>query len=205
MTTRKGIETWTALALGGAALVMATFAACTPRAEAQRTGVGAMPAARIEAGPAVTRVAAPGPAFVANPDTASAPQPPVLATQEFTTDPDLRCDVLEVKRVSGGALLVKWRLSRPPAGGTVATSPAKPIYHNWGWEGVYFTDAAENKKYLGLRDSSGAWLAQGRDQSFGPGDRQVLWMKFPAPPESSTRITFVFPGFGPFEDLPVGR
>ena len=67
----------------------------------------------------------------------------------------------------------------------------------------YFTDATENKKYSGLRDSAGAWLAQGDSKFYAPGDQQAMWMKFPAPPETSTRVTFVFAGFPPFEDVPV--
>jgi hypothetical protein len=111
---------------------------------------------------------------------------------------------LEVRRVSGGALLLKWRLVRAAAaGGGLASNSGQAIYHNWNWSDVYFTDAAENKKYSGLKDTSGNWLAQGDAKNYKPGDQQAMWMKFPAPPETSTRVTFVFPGFAPFEDVPV--
>jgi hypothetical protein len=130
----------------------------------------------------------------------------VLASQEYNDNPDLRCDVLEVRRVSGGALLIRWRLSRPAAAATsglTAAPASKDIWHAYSWEHVYFSDPVEAKKYLGLRDSAGAWIGQGENKNYKPGERQVIWMKFPAPPETSKRISFVFPGFPPFEDLPV--
>jgi hypothetical protein len=34
----------------------------------------------------------------------------VLGSAQFGADPDLRCDLLEVKRVSGGALTIRWRV-----------------------------------------------------------------------------------------------
>lgn len=134
--------------------------------------------------------------------------PSVLATQEFNSDPNLRCDVVEVKRVSGGALLIKWRLANRAAeagGGGLAADPAKKIYHEFSWNAVYLTDAAENKKYLGLKDSAGSWIGQGDNKYYASGEQQTMWMKFPAPPPTSTKITFVFPGFPPFEDLPVSQ
>jgi hypothetical protein len=154
---------------------------------------------------------APAPASAARPAEAEAPaasassepmaSPPtgesVLATQDYNQDPNLKCDVLQAKRASGGALLIKWRLAhRGPQG-------SKPIYHSFSWSDVYFTDPGESKKYLGLKDSAGSWLGQGDNKTYTSGDQQVVWLKFPAPPAKSAKITFVFPGFPPFEDLPV--
>jgi hypothetical protein len=162
----------------------------------------AAPAAAPGAAPSV----APAPQPAAAPAAAPAATPAPLASQQFNQNPDLRCDLLEVRRVSGGALLVRWRLIRPAGaagGGLVAGEKPAPILHNWAWEGVYFTDPAENKKYGGLKDSGGQWISQGDGKVYAPGDQQGIWMKFPAPPPSSSKITFVFPGFPPFEDVPV--
>ena len=49
----------------------------------------------------------------------------VLASAEYSADPDLRCDLLEVKRVSGGALMVRWRIvnGSSAAGGGLTPPP----------------------------------------------------------------------------------
>jgi hypothetical protein len=172
--------------------------------------VAAPPPAGVVAPAPAPSAAAPAPA----PQLAAAPAPAQpaapaqngLSGQEYSQNPNLRCDVLEVRRVSGGALLIKWRLFRPAAaGGLIAQADDKKIFHNWGWANVYFTDPAENKKYSGLKDSAGEWIGQGIGRDYGAGDQQVVWMKFPAPPATSTKIAFVFPGFPPFDDLPIAQ
>lgn len=179
-----------------AAAIALTLVACFPGGDAQTAAP--LESQRASASGEVS----PGVA-VAAPSAQS-----TLASQEYNQDPDLRCDILEVKLLSGGAMLVKWRLRRPAPGtgsGLTAAPPAA-IHHTWSWDYVYVTDPAQNnKKYLGLKDSAGAWLAQGEAKYYAPGDRQVMWMKFPAPPETSSRIAFVFHGFPPFEDLIVSR
>jgi hypothetical protein len=159
-------------------------------------------AAAPVAAPAAASAATPAPPPPSAAAPAAAPAA-VLARQPFNTDPDLSCEILEVRRVSGGALLVRWRLIRPSATVGLAADAGASIYHTWSWSEVYFTDPAENKKYAGLKDSAGNWLGGGDSRHYKPGDQQAMWMKFPAPPESSTRITFVFQGFPPFEDVPV--
>jgi hypothetical protein len=42
--------------------------------------------------------------------SSSVAQSAVLARAEYLADSDPRCDLLEVKRVSGGALMVRWRI-----------------------------------------------------------------------------------------------
>jgi hypothetical protein len=176
-----------------------------------KTEPASQPPAPTRAAPAAAPAASPAPQQPQTPaaQAAAAPQaatPAPLASQQYSQNPDLRCDVLEVRRVSGGALLVRWRLIRAAAaagGGLVAGERPAGIYHNWSWDGVYFTDPAENKKYGGLKDSGGQWISQGEAKAYAPGDQQGIWMKFPAPPPSSNKITFVFPGFPPFEDLLV--
>lgn len=165
------------------------------------------------------KAAAPAPAPVAAAPvpvaTAPAPQPaapaapapapvPVLATAEYNNDPALRCDVLEVKRVSGGTLTVRWRLVyvANPSQSTVASEP-KYINYQYSWPMLYYTDPAENKKYSYLTDSQGAQLVQAFEGRYTPGQQRGNWAKFPAPPATSKKITLHIPHFPPFEDLPV--
>ena len=135
----------------------------------------------------------------------------VLASAQFSADPDLRCDLLEVRRVSGGALLVRWRLINTAAqtgaaSGFASAAPEKRIYYAPSWEQLYFIDPAENKKYLPLADSNGKPIMDAYSGWFEAGHQQNLnWAKFPAPPPTSTKISVVIPNFAPFEDAPVSQ
>lgn len=149
------------------------------------------------------------------PQIAQAPAaaPVVLATAQFSQDPDLRCDLLEVKRISGGALLIRWRIinaaGQPNAstGGFANPTPAKTIrYPDFQWEQLYYIDPAENKKYLPLTDSANnRILEMFWNIELAPGQQQLNWAKFPAPPAGSTKISISIPNFSPFEDAPVSQ
>ena len=131
----------------------------------------------------------------------------VIASSQYSADPDLRCDLLEVKRVSGGALLVRWRFVNTAAAagstGLVAGAQPKTIYYDFGWEQLYYTDPAENKKYGFLTDSEGNRILDMWWGSLPAGQQRAMWAKFPAPPPTSTKITVQIPKFSPFEDVPV--
>jgi hypothetical protein len=119
----------------------------------------------------------------------------------------VRVDLLEVKRVSGGALLVRWRVvdtagSQQATGPVVGAAP-KPVYYNFDWSDLYFTDPAENKKYSFLTDTEGSRVLSVFTGNFEPGDQHENWAKFPAPPATSTKVTIYIPKFAPFEDVPI--
>lgn len=149
------------------------------------------------------------------PQSAQAPAaaPAVLATAEFSQDPDLRCDLLEVKRISGGALMIRWRIvnaagqANPASGGFANPTPAKPIHYYFsGWDQLYYIDPAENKKYLPLTDSQNNRILDiAGDVTLQPGQQRLNWAKFPAPPAGSTKISVSIPQFAPFEDAPVAQ
>ena len=138
----------------------------------------------------------------------------VLGSAQYSADPDLRCDLLEVRRVSGGALLVRSRLVNTAAqtgtaGGFASTTAEKRIYYAPSptiGDQLYFIDPAENKKYLPLTDSNGKPIMDAYSGWFEAGHQQNLnWAKFPAPPPTSTKISVVIPNFAPFEDEPVAQ
>jgi hypothetical protein len=137
----------------------------------------------------------------AAPDPASAAAPPqpkpgsVIASAQYSNDPNLRCDVLEVKRVSGGALLARWRF---------VNAGAKPVAYDFSWDDIYYIDPAGNKKYNFLTIDGKRIL----DQWWGtlqPGEQRVVWAKYPAPPATSKRISLNVPKFTPFEDILVSE
>ena len=76
------------------------------------------------------------------PEPAQAKPGSVIASAQYSNDPNMRCDLLEVKRVSGGALLARWRVVNT---GTKAVS-----YDSRVGDDVYYIDPAGNKKYSNL-------------------------------------------------------
>ncbi|MBI4274750.1 MAG: hypothetical protein HY659_08640 [Rhizobiales bacterium] len=130
----------------------------------------------------------------------------VLASAEFSNDPNLRCDLLEVKRVSGGALNIRWRIVNTvgQAGGLTGT-PGKPISYGFSWNEFYYIDPAENKKYSYLTDSGGNRILQVFEGQYVAGQQRVNWAKFPAPPATSKKISVYIAKFPPFEDIPVSE
>jgi hypothetical protein len=128
----------------------------------------------------------------------------VLGSAQFGADPDLRCDLLEVKRVSGGALTIRWRVvNGGGAPGGLTGGAGKKIDYRFHWEDLYYIDPAENKKYQFLTDAAGHQILDVYEGEYAPGQQRVQWAKFPAPPVSSTKISITLPKFPPFEDIPI--
>ncbi len=178
-------------------------AACS-RPAANPTPQAAAPAT---AAPAQTAPAQPAAAPAAAAPAAAAPQAPagtVIASETFSGDSNLRCDLLEVRRVSGGAVRIKWRLVNAAE---KTTTEGKGIYYTWsGWESLYYVDPAENKKYESLADTEGKRILDVTyAHTFQAGEQMAQWAKFPAPPPSSTKITVTIPKFTPFEDVPLSQ
>jgi hypothetical protein len=161
------------------------------------------------AAPATQPMAAAPSASAAAPAAAPMSAGTAIASAQFSANPDLRCDLLEVKRTSGGALLIRWRLINTAGGqastGLVAGGAPKPVYYNFDWPELYYTDPAENKKYAFLTDSDNNRILDVFWGNFDAGQQHLNWAKFPAPPPTSTKITVFVPKFMPFEDVPVSQ
>ena len=136
----------------------------------------------------------------------SAPEK-VLASAEYANDPALRCDILEVKRVSGGALNIRWRVVNTTGQGAAGLggTTSKPIHYGYSWSQLYYIDPAENKKYGYLIDSASNKILQVFEGSYAAGQQRVNWAKFPAPPATSKKISIFIPQFPPFDDIPVSE
>ena len=176
-----------------AVLVLLALAACSKTEEA----APASPAA-TQAPQSATPAAMPAPG-------APMSKPAAIASGTFSEDPDLRCDLLEVKRVSGGALLVRWRVvntAGTQGQGLAATTP-KGIHYDFSWKEIYYIDPAENKKYGYLTDADGGMILQVFYGTLPAGQQRENWAKFPAPPPSTTKISINIPRFPPFEDVTI--
>ncbi len=164
----------------------------------------AAPAAAV---PAQTAPAQPtgAPAAAAPAAAAPAAASAVIASETYSGDSGLRCDLLEVRRVSGGAVRIKWRLVNTSE--KTMTTEGKSIYYTWnGWENLYYVDPAENKKYESLTDTEGHRILDvASGHSFKAGEQLAQWAKFPAPPSTSSTIAVYIPKFTPFEDVPLSQ
>jgi hypothetical protein len=130
-----------------------------------------------------------------------------IASGQYSADGDLRCDLLEVKRLSGGALIIKWRIVNAAAAqtpGLTATQP-KTIDYTGHWADLYFIDPAENKKYAYLTDAGNQGIVDVFWGQLPAGQQRASWAKFPAPPPASNKIAIHIPSFPPFEDVPVSQ
>jgi len=182
---------WTLIAFG---LLAAT--SCSKGTTAQSTPQAApsQPSAPAAVQP-VTQPAA-QPASLSSQPVPAAPAASGIASAQYSANPDLRCDLLEVKRVSGGGVLVKWR---------IVNSAAKDVYYDGQWADLYYIDPGENKKYPFLTDAGGARIAEVFWGAVPFGQQRASWAKFPAPPATSNKIAVHIPAFPPFEDVPLAQ
>jgi hypothetical protein len=149
--------------------------------------------------PSVAMAAAPQPTAAdeapASASAAASAAAGVIASAQYSNDPNLRCDLLELKRVSGNALLARWR---------IVNTGAKPISYDFSWDDIYYIDPASNKKFNNLTIDGKKIL----DMWWGTlqtGEQHTMWAKYPAPPATSKRISLNVPKFTPFEDAPVSE
>jgi hypothetical protein len=191
---------------------------CAVLATSCSSGTSSRPAQQASAPsqPPTQAATQPPPASSQPAQLATAPSQPaqqatpanVIATGQYSADPDLRCDLLQVKRVSGGALLVQWRIVNTAGGqapGGLTASQPKSINYDGHWVDLYFIDPAENKKYAFLTDAAGSNIADVFWGNLPAGQQHGSWAKFPAPPVTSTRIAVHIPSFPPFEDVPLSQ
>jgi len=149
------------------------------------------PSVAMAAATAAPAAADPAPA----PESAQTKPSSVIASAQYSNDPTLRCDLLEVKRASGGALLARWR---------IVNTGTKAVSYDFGWDDIYYIDPAGNKKFTNLTIDGKKIL----DMWWGtlpPGEQRVMWAKYPAPAPTSKRISLNVPKFTPFEDVPVSE
>jgi hypothetical protein len=131
--------------------------------------------------------------------TASAGASTPIASQE-TNWPGIIAEVVEFRR-RGNTLTTRVRFRNQ------GDAEAEPDIH---YSEAYLMDAAGAKKYEVLKDETGHYIAGLRTgypdrwyQKIQPGQSQVIWMKFPAPPAEVKSVTFQLPGAPPFEELVI--
>ena len=84
----------------------------------------------------------------------------------------------------------------------------------FSYKSAYYTDIKNKKKYFALKDSEGKYIAGPQDRdSYGgqisrylnSGTQTIIWIKFPAPPETADTIDIIIPGILPFEEIEIKK
>jgi hypothetical protein len=71
--------------------------------------------------------------------------------------------------------------------------------------GVTLVDTVSKKKYFALADTDKTCICSRDIDNLAPNAQAALWVKFPAPPPSVTKITVDIPHFIPLDDVPISQ
>ncbi|MFC9703565.1 hypothetical protein ACFTWD_23030 [Streptomyces sp. NPDC056943] len=114
----------------------------------------------------------------------------------------LELAINSVDRDAGGFLTVKGRLRNTSE--TASIIPAQMsgdetevMKHGNSLGGATLIDSVGKKRYYVLRDTDGRPLTTSALDSLGPGKSTAVFMQFPAPPASTTEVSFQLPTFEP--------
>lgn len=120
-------------------------------------------------------------------------------------NPDVRVEIRDLKRGDGGVVTLRLRLVNGSSDLFEASCSMREPGANDScgtFSGVYLLDAANQQKYLIVRDANGVCVCSTIDD-VDPGQRMNIWATFPAPPEGVTDVTVVVTLFEPIEDVPI--
>ena len=171
---------------------------CSKAPEQTSTTATAAPApSTTQASATSAPAAAPAPAPASA--SAAAPSPGALASQETNWN-GITAEVTEFRR-KGNTLTAKVRFTNH---GSEEPQPEVK------YDEVYLVDTGAGKKYNVLRDEKGDYIAALASNwherwyhRIKPGESQLIWMKFPAPPAETKAITLQIPNTPPFEDIAI--
>jgi hypothetical protein len=106
------------------------------------------------------------------------------------------------ERDAGGFLTVKGRLANTSE--SIAIVPAEirgneneVVKHGKSLGGATLVDSVGKKRYYVLRDTDGRPLTTSGLDTLGPGKSTSVFMQFPAPPATTTEVSFQLPTFEP--------
>jgi hypothetical protein len=188
-------------------LVVLLLQACGKKEEPKTAPQAPPPQAPAAQAPQPAPAPAPeAPAPAAPPAPQAAPAKPALATADGET-PGARVEVQELKRVSGGTVMIRFALindadQKLNVGydfGAGSTSDIGTV------AGVHLIEPVGKKKYLVVRDSENKCDCSRGVKDVAAKSRANLWARFPAPPDNVEKISVVIPRFSPMDDVPLSR
>ncbi|MET8967487.1 hypothetical protein [Streptomyces hydrogenans] len=114
----------------------------------------------------------------------------------------LELAINSVDRDAGGFVTIKGRLSNASSA-VIAIPPqtsgneTEVVKHGTSLGGATLVDSVGKKRYYVLRDTDGRPLTTTNLDSLGPGKSTAVFMQFPAPPATTTEVSFQLPTFEP--------
>lgn len=139
-------------------------------------------------------------AALITPIAAVAQQPAAPLASQPTNWQGVTADVTEFKR-KGNTVTLRMRLHNDAAKNAEAATI--------NYDKTYLLDAAAGKKYEVLKDDKNSAIAAinyggtGWRDNIAPGQSQLIWIKFPAPPATTKSVTLNIDNIQPFDDLAI--
>ena len=118
--------------------------------------------------------------------------------------PGTHIDVTELKRISGNMVSLRYVLvSNIDTGIGLGDwmDGSDKMHDSTTIAGVYLDDG--NTKYTVVRDAQNACVCSTGLKMLDPKTKMNLWVKFPAPPTSVTKLNVNVPHFPPVSDVPL--
>jgi len=121
--------------------------------------------------------------------------------------PDVEVALLEVTRTPGNTVTVKWQYrNKGPKQRELQAIGMNEADHYKIVAAAYLVDPANKKKYLIVRDTNDVPLgSRSNNYRVPPKDALAMWAKFPAPPETTEKVSVFVPHSAPFDDVKLAR
>ncbi|MET9678057.1 hypothetical protein ABZY68_33960 [Streptomyces sp. NPDC006482] len=114
----------------------------------------------------------------------------------------LELSIASAERDAGGFLTLKGQLTNTSDASTIVPSrlsgdETEVVKHGNSLGGATLVDSVGKKRYYVLRDTDGRPLTTAGLSNVGAGRSIPVFMQFPAPPTSTTEVSFQLPTFEP--------
>ncbi|ROQ34103.1 hypothetical protein EDD98_3137 [Streptomyces sp. PanSC19] len=114
----------------------------------------------------------------------------------------LELAIYSADRDRGGFLTIKGRLKNTSDIASVIPAQmsgdeTEVVKHGNSLGGATLVDSVGKKRYYVLRDTDGRPLTTSSLDSLGPGKSTAVFLQFPAPPATTTEVSFQLPTFEP--------
>jgi hypothetical protein len=145
----------------------------------------------------------------ATPTVESAPAVPPVLAETAGEEGHLTIGVVSLDRVAPDTLELRLAVTNTGAAG----SPALDIAQRFSADGpdrgtlaeVYLADLSHGRKLFVLRDGTNAPLGSRDLAPLAPGERRVLWARYPAPRDGDVEVVVHVPHAEPMPNVPVGQ